>query len=136
MIKLNKGDMKGCSVLEENKKIVDIKYKQMDKDPEIKEITNAMERFVLEDKGVGLLEGLGLTPGRIQKSLDEQWEIDVNKMIEEHKSYILQESQNRSLDMMKKWIQDMEDSKTEIKQEATFKKLQEGVPPIAINLRN
>lgn len=125
MIKLNKGDMKGCSVLEENKKIVDIKYKQMDKDPEIKEITNAMERFVLEDKGVGLLEGLGLTPGRIQKSLDEQWEIDVNKMIEEHKSYILQESQNRSLDMMKKWIQDMEDSKTEIKQEATFKKLQE-----------
>ncbi|XKK34265.1 hypothetical protein HFP66_00580 [Bacillus sp. A17A.1] len=122
--------------MEENKKIVDIKYKQMDKDPEIKEITNAMERFVLEDKGVGLLEGLGLTPGRIQKSLDEQWEIDVNKMIEEHKSYILQESQNRSLDMMKKWIQDMEDSKTEIKQEATFKKLQEGYRPIAINLRN
>lgn len=27
--------------------------------------------------------------------------------------------------MMKKWIQDMEDSKTEIKKEATFKKLQE-----------
>ncbi|WP_255449895.1 hypothetical protein [Bacillus sp. BPN334] len=111
--------------MEKNKKIVDIKYKQMDKDPEIKEITNAMERFVLGDKGVGLLEGLGLTPGGIQKSLDEQWEIDVNKMIEEHKSYILQESQKRSLDMMKKWIQDMEDSKTEIEQEATFKKLQE-----------
>ncbi|MEC3360837.1 hypothetical protein P4U05_18495 [Bacillus paranthracis] len=111
--------------MEENKKIIDIKYKQMDKDPEIKEITNAMERLVLGDKGVGLLEGLGLNPGRIQKSLDEQWEIDVNKMIEEHKSYILQESQKRSLDMMKKWIQDMEDSKMEIKKEATFKKLQE-----------
>lgn len=111
--------------MEENKKIIDIKYKQMDKDPEIKEITNAMERFVLGDKGVGLLEGLGLTPGRIQKSLDEQWEIDVNKMIEEHKSYILEESQKRSLDMMQKWIQDMEDSKMEIKKEATFKKLQE-----------
>ncbi|ADY24913.1 hypothetical protein P4U20_13170 [Bacillus paranthracis] len=117
--------MKGWGVLEENKKIIDIKYKQMDKDPEIKEITNAMERLVLGDKGVGLLEGLGLNPGRIQKSLDEQWEIDVNKMIEEHKSYILQESQKRSLDMMKKWIQDMEDSKMEIKKEATFKKLQE-----------
>ncbi|MBK5491761.1 hypothetical protein [Bacillus sp. TH13] len=77
--------------MEENKKIIDIKYKQMDKNPEIKEITNTMERFVLGDKGVGLLEHLGLTPGRIQKSLDEQWEIDVNKMIEEHKSYILQE---------------------------------------------
>lgn len=97
----------------------------MDKNPEIKEITNTMERFVLGDKGVGLLEHLGLTPGRIQKSLDEQWEIDVNKMIEEHKSYIFEESQKRSLDMMKNWIQDMEDSKTEIKKEATFKKLQE-----------
>ncbi len=64
--------MKGCSVLEKNKKIVDIRYKQMDKDPEIKEITNAMERFVLGDKGVGLLEGLGLTPGGIQKSFDRQ----------------------------------------------------------------
>ncbi|HIE8455904.1 TPA: hypothetical protein ACXPT9_004930 [Bacillus cereus] len=117
--------MEGWGVLEENNKIIDIKYKQMDKDPEIKEITNAMERLVLGDKGVGLLEGFGLNPGRIQKSLDEQWEIDVNKIIEEHKSYILQESQKRSLDMMKKWIQDMEDSKMEIKKEATFKKLQE-----------
>ncbi|HFK1767215.1 TPA: hypothetical protein ACGXQA_005879 [Bacillus mobilis] len=111
--------------MEENKKIINIKYKQMDKNLEIKEVTNTMERFVLGDKGVGLLEHLGLTPGRIQKSLDEQWEIDVNKMIEEHKSYILEESQKRSLDMMKNWIQDMEDSKTEIKKEATFKKLQE-----------
>ncbi|WP_242291523.1 hypothetical protein [Bacillus cereus group sp. BfR-BA-01356] len=117
--------MKGWDVLEENKKIIDIKYKQMDKNLEIKEITNTMERFVLGGKGVGLLEHLGLTPGRIQKSLDEQWEKDVNKMIEEHKSYILEESQKRSLDMMKNWIQDMEDSKTEIKKEATFKKLQE-----------
>ncbi|PEY47889.1 hypothetical protein CN348_24290 [Bacillus cereus] len=117
--------MKGWDVLEENKKIINIKYKQMDKNLEIKEVTNTMERFVLGDKGVGLLEHLGLTPGRIQKSLDEQWEIDVNKMIEEHKSYILEESQKRSLDMMKNWIQDMEDSKTEIKKEATFKKLQE-----------
>lgn len=46
-----------------------ILYKQIDR--EMKKDINGMERMLLGEKGVGLLEHLGVTPSKIQRSLDD-----------------------------------------------------------------
>lgn len=51
-------------------RVTDIKYKQMDKDPELKNGTEAIERMFLGEKGVGLFSALGITPGKVQLHLD------------------------------------------------------------------
>lgn len=95
-------------------KVTDIKYKQMDKDEDIRKTTNEMERFILGDKGVGLLEHLGLTPGKVQKQLDEEWDKAFEALLEEHKDHIFWESRRRSADKIQKWRQEMDDSETVI----------------------
>lgn len=105
--------------------VIDIKYKQMDKDPEIKEITNGIERLILGDKAVGLLEHLGLTPGKVQKSLDEKWEEELDELLEENKNYIFEESRIRSINMFQNWMKELNDSQTKLTEETIFGKLQE-----------
>jgi hypothetical protein len=98
--------------LKKGGKVTDIKYKQMDKDEDIRKTTNGMERFILGDKGVGLLEHLGLMPGKIQKHLDEEWDKAFEELLEEHKDHIFWEARRRSADMVQKWRQEMDDSRT------------------------
>ncbi|MEQ2529148.1 hypothetical protein WMO40_20955 [Bacillaceae bacterium CLA-AA-H227] len=81
--------------MDENK-VTNIKYKQMDKDPEIKKVTNSMEKLILGEKGVGLMDALGLTPGRIQKYLDDSRNEEFEQLLDEHKEYIFWESRKRS----------------------------------------
>lgn len=76
-------------------KVTNIKYKQMDKDEEIKQVTNEMERYIFGEKGIGLLDAMGMTPGKVQKSLDDQKENEIKDIIEEHKEYIFEESLKR-----------------------------------------
>ena len=77
-------------------KITDIKYKQLDKNSEIRGVTGEMEKLLLGEQGIGLLNDLGLTPGRLQKSLDEQFNKDFEELLEKHKEYIFGESRKRS----------------------------------------
>lgn len=105
--------------------IINIKYKQMDKDPEIKEIVNGIERLILGDKAVGLLEHLGLTPGKVQKSLDEQWESEFDDLLEENKNYIFEETQNRSINMFQMWMKEMKGTEIKFTEETIFAKLEE-----------
>ncbi len=88
----------------EKNNVTNIKYKQLDRNKEIKETTNALEELVLGKKGIGLLDHLGLTPGRIQKSLDEQFDLDFENLLEEHKEFIILESRKRSGKHMEQWI--------------------------------
>lgn len=81
----------------ENKKVTDIKYKQMDKDPEIKKVSNEMERSILGEKGVGLMDALSMTPGRVQRFLDEENEKEFDRILAENKEYILEERTNRAI---------------------------------------
>ena len=81
----------------EKKKVTDIKYKQMDKDPEIKEVTNEMERLILGEKGVGLMDALNMTPGRVQLFLDEENDREFDRILAENKEYILEERTNRAI---------------------------------------
>ncbi|PGK15244.1 hypothetical protein CN895_07805 [Bacillus cereus] len=111
--------------LEQDNTVINIKYKQMDKDPEIKKVINGMERFILGDRAVGLMEHLGLTPGRIQKNLDEQWETEFDELIEEHKTYIFEESRKRSFDMLQKWTNEMNNPNEKITKEELMKKMGE-----------
>lgn len=105
--------------------VIDIKYKQMDKDPEIKEIINGIERIILGDKAVGLLEHLGLTPGKVQKSLDEQWEREFDDLLEENKKYIFEESRNRSNNMFQMWMKEIKGTEIKFTEETIFAKLEE-----------
>lgn len=105
--------------------VINIKYKQMDKDPEIKEIVNGIERLILGDKAVGLLEHLGLTPGKVQKSLDEQWEREFDDLLEENKNYIFEETRNRSINMFQMWMKEMKGTEIKFTEETIFAKLEE-----------
>lgn len=93
----------------ENERVVNIKYKQMDKDPQINKVVNEMEKMILGAKGIGLLQELGLTPGRIQKSLDDQWEKEFQELIEENKDYIFWESRKRSATHVQDWLSKCKD---------------------------
>ncbi|MGA4465997.1 hypothetical protein ACPA2L_25665 [Bacillus bombysepticus] len=105
--------------------VINIKYKQMDKDPEIKEITNGIEHFILGDKAVGLLEHLGLTAGKVQKFLDDQWEKEFDELLEKNKNYIFEESRNRSINMFQLWIKEVKGSEIKFTEETIFEKLEE-----------
>lgn len=111
--------------MEKDNTVINIKYKQMDKDPEIKKVINGMERFILGDRAVGLMEHLGLTPGRIQKTLDEQFEKEFDELIEKHKTYIFEESRKRSFDMLQKWTNEMNNPNGKITKEELMKKMGE-----------
>jgi hypothetical protein len=113
--------------LEEKRKITNIKYKQMDRDSEIKETTNNMERLILGDKGVGILKELGLTPGKIQKYLDEQWDRRFSEILEEHKEYIFWESRKRSTVMVQEWLSRMNESDTPFNQDELTDKMREAL---------
>lgn len=82
----------------------------MDRDPEIKKVTNEMERFFFGEKGVGLIEELGLNPGKVQKSLDEQLDREFEEMIEENKEYIFFESRKRAAEMDMEWFKEQKAS--------------------------
>ena len=90
--------------MEDEQKVSEIKYKQMDRDPKIKKVTNEMEQLIFGEKGIGIMEGLGLNPGKIQKSLDDQWKKDFEKLLVEHQEYIFLESRKRSVELDRKWI--------------------------------
>ncbi|MFI9225294.1 hypothetical protein ACIGQ5_22650 [Peribacillus frigoritolerans] len=92
----------------ENSKVTNIKYKQMDKCLKIKG-NNEMERFVLGEKGVGLLDHFGLTPGKIQKYLDEGKEKELEELIKEHRDYIFWEFRKRSAEMVQYMIKENEE---------------------------
>lgn len=87
-----------------DKKVTNIKYKQMDKDPEIKKVTNEMERFFFGEKGVGLMAALGMNPGKIQKHLDEEFDKELDRILAENQDYIFRESRIRNADHMQEWI--------------------------------
>lgn len=110
--------------MEDKRKVTNIKYKRMDKDHEIKDTINGMEKMVLGDKGVGLLEHLGLTPGTIQKSLDEQWDKDFEALLEEHKEFIFWESRKRSAACLEEWMNERKDSNVRFTQEDVIQKMQ------------
>lgn len=97
----------------------------MDKDLELKEIVNGIERLILGDKAVGLLEHLGLTPGKVQKSLDQQWEREFDDLLEENKNYILEESRNRSNNMFQMWMKEIKGTEIKFTEETIFAKLEE-----------
>lgn len=80
-----------------DEKVTNIKYKQMDKDPVIKENINMMEQQILGEKGVGLLNALGLSPGKIQKHLDDEMDREIDRIKEENKEYIIKERIDRAL---------------------------------------
>ncbi|SEG78580.1 hypothetical protein SAMN04487919_12645 [Bacillus sp. ok061] len=116
---------KGAFFLVKDNDVINIKYKQMDKDPEIKEITNEIERIILGDKAVGLLEHLGLTAGKVQKFLDEQWEKEFDELLEENKNYIFEETRNRSINMFQMWMKEMKGTEIKFTEEIIFEKLDE-----------
>lgn len=105
--------------------VTDIKYKQMDKDADIRQATNQMERLVLGEKGVGLLDHLGLTPGKIQRHLDEEWDRAFEELLQEHKDYIFRESRKRSAEDVEKWRKEMDDTETRFSVDDIIQKLQE-----------
>lgn len=90
--------------MDKEKKITNIKYKQMDRDPEIKKVTNEMEKLFFGEKGIGLMGQLGLNPGKIQKSLDDQWEKEFETMLEENQDYIFWESRKRAAEYNNDWL--------------------------------
>ena len=96
--------------MNEGKKVTNIRYKQMDRDPDIKDVTNSMERLILGEKGVGLSEHLGLTPGKIQRFLDDEREKEIEALLEEHKEHIFWEARRRSADRVQAWIAEMKNS--------------------------
>lgn len=90
----------------EKNKVTDIKYKQLDKDPEIKQHVSSMESIIFGDAGIGLMDSLGMNPGRIQKSLDEQLERKFDEVLKENKEFILKESRVRALPIYEEWLND------------------------------
>lgn len=93
--------------MDKEKKITNIKYKQMDRDPEIKKVTNEMEKLFFGEKGIGLMGQLGLNPGKIQKSLDDQWEKEFETMLEENQDYIFWESRKRAAEYNNDWLKEL-----------------------------
>lgn len=93
--------------MDKEKKITNIKYKQMDRDPEIKKVTNEMEKLFFGEKGIGLMGQLGLNPGKIQKSLDDQWEKEFETMLEENQDYIFWESRKRAAEYNSDWLKEL-----------------------------
>lgn len=120
--------------MKKDEKVTDIKYKQMDKDQGIRKTTNEMERFILGDKGVGLMEHLGLTPGKIQKHLDEEWDKAFEAMLEEHKDHIFWEARRRSADKVEKWRREMDDSGTMFTSDEMIKMLQDSLKEAEIEV--
>ena len=94
----------------EKNKVTDIKYKQLDKH------MNSMESFIFGDAGVGLMDSIGLTPGRIQKYLDEQLEREFEEVLKENKEFILKESRARALPIYEEWLHDSFSHSEEIPQ--------------------
>lgn len=84
--------------------VTNIKYKQLDKDKGVSLMIEDMERYILGEKGVGLSKHLGLTPGKVQKALDDQWDEEFEKLLKEHGEYIFWESRKRSAEKMQNQI--------------------------------
>ena len=93
--------------MDKEKKITNIKYKQMDRDPEIKKVTDEMEKLFFGEKGIGLMGQLGLNPGKIHKSLDDQWEKEFETMLEENQDYIFWESRKRAAEDNNEWLKEL-----------------------------
>lgn len=115
-------------------KVTDIKYKQMDKDQDIRKTTNQMERFILGDKGVGLMEHLGLTPGKIQKYLDDEWDHAFEALLEEHKDHIFWEARRRSADKVEKWRREKDAAGTAFTTDDVIGMLQESLKEAEIEV--
>lgn len=111
--------------MKKDENVTDIKYKQMDRDEDIRKTTNEMERFILGDKGVGLLEHLGLTPGKIQKQLDDEWDKAFEALLEEHKDHIFWEARRRSAVKVEEWRKEMTDSGNTLTEDKIIEVLQE-----------
>ncbi|MEW9122700.1 MAG: hypothetical protein AB2421_08300 [Thermotaleaceae bacterium] len=54
-------------------------YIDMDRDEDIKKQINIMEKMILGEKGVGILAALGITPSKVQRSLDSETEDEESK---------------------------------------------------------
>lgn len=111
-------------MLEDKHKVSKIKYKQMDRDPEIKKVTNEMEQLIFGEKGIGLMGGLGLSPGKIQKSLDNQWKKGFEKLLVEHQEYIFFESRKRAVELDRKWISEQGD---DIQEDKLLERMQKSI---------
>ncbi|MGX1266629.1 hypothetical protein RKD55_004573 [Rossellomorea marisflavi] len=111
--------------MSEENKVTNIRYKQMDRDPEIKAVTNDIERLILGEQGVGFSEHLGITPGKVLKSLEDQRQKEIEALLEEHHDHIFWEARKRSAIGVQAWITEMKESETPITEEAMTEKLTE-----------
>jgi hypothetical protein len=111
----------------EREKVTNIRYKQMDKDPEINDMMSSMERLILGEKGVGLSAHLGMTPGKIQKFLDDEREKEIEAILEEHRDHIFWEARRRSAGQVQAWMAEMKASETPITEEGMTEKLTESL---------
>jgi hypothetical protein len=111
----------------EREKVTNIRYKQMDKDPEINDMMNSMEHFILGKKGVGLLEHLGMTPGKIQKFLDDEREKEIEAILEGHRDHIFWEARRRSAVRVQAWITEMKESQSPVTEKDMTEKLDESL---------
>lgn len=92
-------------------KVTNIKYKQMDRDPKIIKGFEAIEHMLFGEKSVGLhktLRAFEITPGAIQKHLDDEFMTEVKQIIDDNKDYIFRESRIRAIRNMQLWIKGKE----------------------------
>ncbi|KAB2329425.1 hypothetical protein [Bacillus mesophilum] len=108
----------------QSEKVSNIKYKRMDNDPDIKRTITEIERLILGEKGIGLMDALKITPGRVQKQLDDEWDQEFERILEDNKDYIFWEARKRSAAHVHKWI---EEQKNEINEEDLLSRMQEGL---------
>jgi hypothetical protein len=95
------------------KNVTNIKYKQIDKGSEINKVTNEMEDFFFCQQSIGSLDYFGMNPGKIQKFLDKQKEMEFQELLEEHKDYIFWESRKRLAKLLQNLMDEPEKSLSE-----------------------
>lgn len=54
----------------------------------------------------GLLDSSEMTPEKLQRFLDDQWEQIAEKTLSDHQEYIFTETRARALDKFKQWMTD------------------------------
>lgn len=111
--------------MSEQNKVTDIRYKQVDRDPDVKAVTNDIERLILGEKGIGLSEHLGITPGKVLQSLENERKNAIEALLEEHHDHIFWEARKRSAVQVQAWMTEMKTSGEPITEKAMAEKLTE-----------
>lgn len=103
----------GAGEMDSNKKVTNIRYKQADRDPKTKAFIKDLEQNTFGDKGVGLFEYLGFSPGKILKHLDDKHEEEFEDLLREHEDYIFWEARKRSNETIRSWLEEMQETNQE-----------------------